>query len=135
MEEQWIQWKPIQGLSRKYHIKSILDNLGELKIILCDEKYENKLVTVTFDGTIASYKWTDETYRLKTIALLDKKYGKNFYGNWTFFKITNSLYLQLLSEDSFTIADSRSLIHFSLIDANSIVDIIATCEPIVELVE
>ncbi|OGI12004.1 MAG: hypothetical protein A2Y40_10985 [Candidatus Margulisbacteria bacterium GWF2_35_9] len=136
MKEEWKTWEPVSDLSEKYYIESVSNDLKKgLKIVVCDEKNEKKKVIITFEYAISSYKWTNETFRLDTAAFLDEKYGKKFYTKWTFFKVTNSSYLQLLSKESSGIADYYSLIHFAIIESNSILDIIASYEPNVEFVE
>jgi hypothetical protein len=136
MKEEWKKWEPIKGLSEKYYTKSILDDFEQgFKVVLCDEKNEKKQVIVTFENSVCSYKWTNETFRIDTAAFLDKQYGKDFYTKWTFFKVTNSPYLQLLSKESSGIANYYSPIHFAIIESNAITDIIASYEPKVTLEE
>ena len=133
MKEQWIQWKPIKNLSNRYYIESISDNYKEFKIIFCNEKNIEEKLSMIFQGSIGSYKWTDETFRLKTLSYLDEHYSENFYSEWTFFKITHSSYLKMLSEESCGISDSRAFIHFSFIEHNAIFDVITSSEPIIEI--
>jgi hypothetical protein len=135
MKEEWKKWEPIKGLSKKYYTESIIDDFDGFKVVLCDENNKGKKAIITFDSSVSSYKWTNETFRLDTAAFLDKEYGSNFYTEWTFFKITNSPYLQLLSKESSGIADYYSLIHFAIIESNAILDVIASYEPKVELIE
>ena len=134
LSEQWIQWKPINNLSPKYYIKSISDDIEGLKILLSDVKNEKQIVKIMFDDSTHSYRSTDESFRLSTINSLDKKYGTKFYSEWTFFKVDNSKYISWLSEQSYEIAESENLMHFSLIAVDSIVDVIAAYEPSVELI-
>ncbi len=133
MEEQWIRWEPIEGLSKKYYIESITYDSEELDIRLYDEKDRKKGLRIVF-ASVESYKWTEEGYALKTISILNETYGISFYANWTLFKIINSSYLQLLSEQSYTISDSLSLLHFTFIDPLSMVDVISKSEPKIELI-
>jgi hypothetical protein len=135
MQEQWIRWEPAKGLSSKYCIESILDNLEAFKIVLHDEHDSRKKIYIIFEGFVGSYKWTDETFRLGTVSFLNKQYGTKFYSEWTFFKVINSKYLRLISEESCSISDSRNLIHLVIIESNSILDIIAASEPKIEFVE
>lgn len=133
MQEQWVQWKPIKNLPNKYYIESISDNYKEFKIIFCNEKNSEEKLSMIFQGSIGSYKWTDETFRLKTLSYLDEHYPEDFYSKWTFFKVIHSPYLKMLSEESCGISDSRIFIHFSFIEHNAIFDIIASSEPIIEI--
>ena len=133
MLEQWIQWEPVKNLSNKYYIESISDNYKEFKIIFCNQKNSEEKLSMIFQGSIGSYKWTDETFRLKTLSYLDEHYPEDFYSEWTFFKVIHSSYLKILSEESCGISDSRILIHFSFIEHNAIFDIIASSEPTIKI--
>ncbi len=135
MQEQWVQWKPVNNLSTKYNIDAISDSLDNFKVELTDYNNGKNKVIVTFENSVDAYRTTDETFRLNCINTLDKQYGPDFYGKWTFFKVTNSKYIQWLSEESCTISDSLPLVHFSFIAANCILDVVTTYEPKVELVE
>jgi len=68
------------------------------------------------------------------INKIDERYGTEFYAEWTFFKVTNSEYIQWLSEQSYGIAESESLIHFSILAGDSIVDVIAAYEPKITII-
>jgi hypothetical protein len=135
MNEQWIKWEPNKKLAKKYEIDSILDNFNGFKIILSDVDDEKKKVQVVFKNSVDSYNYSEEGFRLKTVWRLGDKYGKNFYGDWTFFKITNSKYLSWLYEESVGMYESLTFIHFSFITPNAILDVVATYEPIVEIIE
>jgi hypothetical protein len=128
----WKRWEPIRNLQRKYYIVSVINIEEELSVILAAENNKNK-VQVLFKRA-ASYLLVDEGLRIRLIGLLDIQYGTTFYGDWTFFKVTNSLYLKWLSEESYGISDSPKLIHFSLIASDSIIDIISHEEPLVTII-
>lgn len=129
MDELWERWQPKTEISQKYYVDSILDNIKGLKIILSDSENEDSKIEIIFDDSVHAYRSTDESYRQKAINYIDEKYGTKFYSEWTLFKLTNSEYLEWISNQSFGIADSEELIHFSIVAVDSIIDIIATYEP------
>ena len=131
-KEEWIKWEPIKGLAPKYYIESISDCFKELKIILCDSDDKRKKVKIRFEGPIDSYTRTDKSFSLNTINFLNEKYGPEFYGKWTFFKVTGSKYLQWISEQSYEIYKANDFTHFSFITENSIIDVIDSWSPKVE---
>ncbi len=134
MREQWIKWQPVDGLLKKYYIKSIVHNDEEFKITFCSCEESINAIQMTFDR-MDSYRIQNETFRKNTIDFLYKNHGEDFYNNWTFFKVENSLYIQLTSEESCGWSSaSRKFIHFSFITSFEIVDVLATREPYVELV-
>ena len=131
MIEQWERWEPIAKLSAKYYVESICYHLENLTIVLFDEA--DTKVQVTFKKHIDSYRSVDESFRLSTMHDLSNRYGANFYGDWTFFKVTNSLYVTLLSKQP-CIDATLPLQHFSLITFNSIIDILSVDGPTLEFI-
>ena len=133
--EEYIQWKPASGLTEKYNIESIVtENMG-LKTVLFDDRGDERDVQILFKDSVRTYMCADETYRYSLICYLGKKYGIPFYGDWTFFKVTKSDYLDWLLRQSGDIGNKDQLVHYSILAANVILDVIATQEPIVTFVD
>lgn len=132
MEQVWERWEPTTEMSRKYYVNTISDNIIGLTIILSDSEDEDSMVSIVFDNSVHAYRSTDEGFRQKLINDIDEKYGTEFYSEWTLFKVTNSEYLEWISDQSYGIAKSEKLMHFSIVAADSIVDIIAAYEPRIE---
>lgn len=135
MIEAWIRWIPINGLAPKYYVASICSDEKGLIIGLYDWNNKNNKVRVTFHSLVGTYRNTYETYRSDFIYKLDERYGSAFYGDWTFFKVSNSSYAHWLSEQSSGINDIKSLVHFAFISMETIVDVLSIQEPTVELIE
>lgn len=131
VKEEWKKWEPIKNVSAKYYIDYILNDSKIFKIILIERDNEFNKVSILFESSIHAFRWSDETYRYKTIIMLSEKYGRSFYSG-TLFKITNSDYIKWLLDQSNKIKNENDLIHFSFIGANSVLDVIGTAEPIVE---
>ncbi|QQE74225.1 hypothetical protein KDJ56_20675 [Brevibacillus composti] len=129
MQENWERWEPVFGLSSKYYVESLSDSIEGFRILLSDANDEKKKVEVIFEDSVHAYRSTDESFRQSAINMIDELYGTEFYAEWTFFKVTNSKYIQWLSEQSYGITESESLIHFSILAGDSIVDVIAAYEP------
>jgi len=130
--EKWIKWEPITNLSDTYYIDSIIDDCDGLKIVLSESKNEHNKLSIIFESSVDFYAKTDETFVGSIINELNQLYGTKFYSEWTFFKRINSDHIQQLSKQSYGIADSRNLIHFSIIATDSILDVIAAYEPKIE---
>ena len=131
MTEQWTKWEPAPALIKKYWIDAVLDTADDFSILLSDANNANK-IQVIFENSVDAYRNADETYRYKLICDLNEKYGGDFYGSWTLFKVLNSEYLKWISEQSCTISDNRSLQHFSFIAADSVLDVVAPYEPMIK---
>lgn len=132
MQENWERWEPISGLSSKYYVESLSDSIEGFRILLSDAYDEYKKVEVLFEDSVHAYRSTDESFRQSVINKIDERYGTEFYSEWTFFKVTNSEYIQWLSEQSYGIAES--LTHFSILAGDSIVDVIAAYEPKIAII-
>lgn len=134
--EQWTRWEPIKGLSRKYYIDSTSDGIEGFIIILSDVENRKKRVRISFEYSVHAYRNTNESFTNQIICDLDAKYGTEFYGDWTFFKVTNSEYLQWLSEKSCGWSDAcGGFTHFSILSVEYILDIIDSTEPTVEFID
>jgi hypothetical protein len=95
------------------------------------KKDKHKKILVTFNQSIDAYRSTDESFRLKTMSEIDQSQGSAFYGQWTFFKVENSNYIQWLAEEAPEIFIPKDYMHFSFISVEGFVDIVTTYEPIV----
>ena len=116
-------------MSSKYYIESISDSINGFRIVLSDANDESKRVEVLFEESVHAYRSTDESFRQSTINNLDGRYGTEFFRDNTFFKVTNSEYIHWLSLQSYGIAESETIFHFSFLAVDSIVDVIAAYEP------
>lgn len=129
MEEDWQKWEVGSDLSAKYYIESISDSINGFRILLSDANDESKKVEVLFEDSVHAYRSTDESFRQSTINNLDERYGTEFFRDNTFFKVTNSEYIHWLSLQSYEIAESESIFHFSFLAVDSVVDVVAAYDP------
>ena len=84
-----------------------------------------------FDGTVHSYRVTNESFRLSTIKFMDEEVDGS---KGLFFKvIDNSEYFEWLVRESGEVVkvdiESNSLIHFVFVYSESFIDVIANYEP------
>lgn len=131
--EEWARWEPINGLSGKYFINSLIISEERLVIHLSDND-KIKKIEIVFDNGIDGYRYTNESFYFKIFGDLSQKYGTEFYKNWSFFKVTNSEYLQWLSKKSRTWSDQFTFIHFCIFGDDEVIDILARYEPIVKFI-
>lgn len=134
MMDQLVEWQPITGLEQKYCLESISDGRKGLKILLSAYADEKKQVQIIFEDSVDSYRCTDESLRLTSLSEFHAQLGDNFYKPWTFYRVNNSAYLKWLSEQSHGIYEPEFFKHFLLLTSNEVIDIIATYEPKVELI-
>ena len=135
MTEQWVKWEPIKGLAPKYYINSVSDSIKGFEIILSESKNEKKGLRIFWQYSPDAYRSTNESYTNEIIVDLYNRYGRDFYGQWTFFKVENSEYLQWLSQKSSGISDYNKFTHYSILSSEYIMDIIDNSDPVVELID
>ncbi len=133
--EQWIRWEPIKDLSEKYYVDAISDTKKGFRITLLDAHNEKKKVKIFFKKSVDFYQSTEETLTIKRLDELFCKYGEKFPTTWTFFKVTNSSYVQWLANQSCGIIEPQRLIHYAVLAIDYFVDIVDPCEPVVTLME
>ncbi len=134
MEKQWHSWEPINGLKGDYYIESISNNRKGFEITLLKENDNKNKVIIIFENSVLTFRKTSESFRLDFLGRLGQEYGVNFFANHNFFKISHSAYIQQFLEESENALDIASLIHFLIMDDDTIIDIIAGYEPKVELI-
>jgi hypothetical protein len=125
MQEQWKQWKPVQGLANKYYIESAFHTSEGLRLFFFETYNAQKRLQIIFENPVEAYRNTDESYDLALIDMLDAHYGTSFYGDWTFFKVENSLYMKWLFEQSKNSVSVHELTHFAFITSNFLFEVIA----------
>jgi len=134
MQEGWVRWEPIKGLSNKYDVKSLLISADGLMITLSADSNESHTVKVAFVSSSGAYRQTNDQSKITLLSNeLSQRYGEAFLSNWTFFKIENSAYLAWLEQESCTWSTYYEFNHFCLLGKNSFIDIAARLEPDVKI--
>ncbi len=132
--EEWTRWEPINGLSGKYYLDYFSWSEKGFIVELISERKKER-IQILFDEYIDAYRYTNESFYFKLAGDLSDKYGDDFYGNWSFFKVTNSEYLKWLSEKSCTLSDQMHFVHFCILGGDEVIDIINNDEPKVKIIE
>ena len=86
MYGKWSQWKSMMDLPQKMYMENLTGSWDEGLEITLKSSDDNRGIKLIFGAaSIISYQSTDEVKRLKTIYLLERTYGKDYYKNWTLF--------------------------------------------------
>lgn len=136
MVEEWSKWKPekLEVLPAATYLKRLTRD-DDILLISFETEEEGKLVNVTFNKFVFSYRSTDEGNRLKLLVDLNIKYGEDFYKDWRFFKIKNSPYIRWLHEENCGIYREEEIYHFVFITNMELIEVLATYDPEVKIVE
>ncbi len=120
-------------ISGNYLIKSINDDIGKFTITLTSDQGKHN-VRVIFHESIDISRGTKLSYRKDALDELIRRYGKKFFSEWPFFKVTNSAFIQWLSNESHELVGyTDGLTHFVFLGSNYIVDVIEGYEPKIEV--
>ncbi len=125
--EEWTRWEPKQNIIERYYI-DFFGMVGENWDFVIKLHNDEQKIEIRFDGMVASYKYTNESFCFRIFGELSEKYGGDFYSNWSFFKINNSEYIKWIIEKSY---DSEEFMHFCIVGGDEVIDIIANHEPTV----
>jgi hypothetical protein len=134
MEERWMCWEPASDLQKRYYIEALCDSMQGFRVILSDAKDRNKRVLINFEDSVEGYRYSEETMRCNLIYELSEKYGRDFCGDWSLFRVENSSYMQWAIAESLNIVENWGLQHFCIIGSMSVLDIINGLEPKVTII-
>ena len=128
-KEKWIRWKPKLNLTSFYFVCRRRFFGNSLEIFLSDPYEKEKDLKFLFDNSVLFYGVTEERCRLSTIGYLGQTYNGSLLAEWSFFKVFNSEALSYILSLSETEVDGKELTHFSIVDDDLILDVIASKEP------
>jgi hypothetical protein len=121
MLEKLIRWEPTSGIAPvPYKIGDIERSQNELSFFLYQSTNTQPNICVIFKKWVWAYRYT------KTLL-------HHCHETWPFFKVDNSSYLQWLSEQSGGLSNNPRLKHFSFITPSTLLDVIDSREPKIEL--
>lgn len=132
--EEWVKWVPLEGLPFKMYLESLIDDKDGISLLLTSKDGSNK-VQIFFEGSVLSYRNTDEGRRLKTLNFLDEKYGKDFYTTWSMFKISNSAYLDWFEQETYKIYGDYNIVHYVFLTCDDVVEVLSTYEPQITIIK
>lgn len=134
-EEIWHKWLPnAENLSKKYSVAAVDDIIGEFNIYLYDEKSSKKICVNFYDSTDISRR-TNIFFRSAELELISLRNGENFFKDWSFFKISDSKFIQDLVKESYGMLNAAYSIHFVIVGSNCVVDVVTNYEPKIEFIE
>ncbi len=129
MLEHWEKWIPSPDITSMYEIESINYDEHGFKITLFDIENKKNKIDLIYENWVFAFRKNDGIYKENIIDTIKKQNPTKFCDNWTFFKVTNSKYLQWIFEQSLETCDLSYFSHFSFITPTSILDIPDTHEP------
>ena len=133
-KEVWHKWLPDDpNLSKKYVVTAIEDIIGAFNIYLHDKRIQ-KSICLNFYKSALIFRKTDINYRfaeLERISSEQSEQKESFCKEWSFFKISDSEYLNELIEEACGILNPQNFIHFVIVGSNCVVDVITNYEPMI----
>ena len=130
--EKWKNWLPLSNMPFLSHIKSVLLDGKGLTIICFDNEKKNKII-FKFNGTIYTYRFTEEGSFLKTFDYLNKNYSKPFVHGTSLFEVENSKYLKWFKEESYDAWNVDEFKHYVIYTSDDILEVLSPYPPEVEI--
>lgn len=133
MVEQWEEWTPICNASGKYILDAITDIPENFSVTFSGVNREQKRIRVDF-GRVQAYQFTDVNLQSNLIRGLDELLQERLRGSFIFYRVTNSRYLQWLTDQSYGFIP-ENFMHFSFVAENFILDVVDSDEPKIQILE
>jgi hypothetical protein len=137
MAEKWSVWKPITGIDKLLtttYLKCLIRD-NDVLLLSFEIEEQGKLINVSFNGYIHSYRSTDEGNRLKMLSEISDRYGEQFIKDWRFFKVDDSEYINWLNEQNFGVYVGMEILHFVFITNTDVIEVLSGYYPEVRIVD
>lgn len=122
--EKWIP-KPTP-LHIIYDLVALIDDYDGLSITLSDEA--NNHYKITWSGKVESYFCNSEEARLDFISTTYKSLKEQF-GDWSFYKVRQSEYVNWVSKSSCNLISETRLEHYLIVTKNNLVEVVTYTDP------
>lgn len=124
--ENWILYNPLNLPPCKAFSVEIIQKENTVFSVECD----NCFVNLVFDCFVPVYLYSYEGIRLATYAPIQEKNNDRYYfTKWFLYKIENSSFIKWAMSECFGLYQNHNLLHFCIVTADDVVDIIASCKP------
>jgi hypothetical protein len=128
-------WKPLSEIGGRYWFESVFYENYNLIFSFKKHEQQDTHVRIVCKGHVGSYKYTDESYKQESFEYIDTIEDIKAVRPWCFYKVENSCYLKIMSEESNTWSDHIHFEHYCVLGVDEVIDIISAGEPVVELYE
>lgn len=119
-----VKLEPVKNLSSMHSLEYIDDKLNGLFICLKEVGYNNLKINILFENGFNSYRVIDRDISDLNIDFEDKKIDRLELCSWTFFKVINSKYSELLSKMSYGIYDKSEFEHYLFCCSNALIEVV-----------
>ena len=132
MSEKWSKWIPSKKVPAILYPEKIVDSNEGLFISFKNQSKSQNIIFI-YDGTLFTYRNTEEGVFLRTIDYLHKNYSPDFYGEWSLFKVENSQYLRWFNEESLGVYQDQNIEHYVFYTSDVIIEVLSPYSPEIEI--
>jgi hypothetical protein len=144
MSEKKRIWQPLRNIEGAYWFEFVVDSREFIKNGNCtkisriikfrlrNDTQENKNIDIIFND-IASYRITNESYDRDSVDVIENEKELKSKGVWGFYTIENSSFIAFIEGQTGIPSTIYNFKHYRIITIDDYIDIIASCEPKVEL--
>lgn len=135
-QENWVVWKPYEGLPTKCSLDVVNNSLDQLHILVSKYKEASPFkISVIFNRPFFMYRVSDETSTIGLLYDVTAKYGNEFIHSSSFFIIENSSYRNWLVAQAGGLLGAKNIHHYCIYTVNYVVDVLALQAPLVTIVQ
>lgn len=121
------KWEPIPGLQDEMYMEGLYDDYEGFRILLKGSDDHARMLRITFDPPLV-YRVIDEGDLLSYDRVNDYEPS----GQWAFFIVENSSYLEWFQHISQGIHDENAIVHYAIFTPNECIEVLSEYGPEVE---
>ena len=125
--DNWILWNPDNIESCAAYSAQITQDENEMRVAVdCTDQ----IIDVIFEGFVPIYVYSDEGIRMATYMPVQEKNNDKFYfRKWFLYEVKNSDFMSWALKESCGFYLEKDLMHFCIVTANDVIDILTTAAP------
>lgn len=121
-DEKLVRWQKVDGLPGSFEVDALHDDDKGFRLVCQSERAGSRAFMLRFQSVIA-YRLVNESYRLRLVG------GGVSCGVYI---VENSRLVAWLLDESYGAWNSARLMHYLLVAAEDVVDVVSEWEPVVE---
>jgi len=130
-------WNPLNYSTKAsiYMLSHITDGPTKFEFVLSSIHEKNiTKIKILFRKSTQAYKITRKKYDAETLPMIKLAFGTQFDPEWMFYTASESSYLEWIASESYDVWKPLGFIQFSFITSDMIIDVVASYEPEVMLI-
>ena len=124
-KEEYLDWRPVEGVPARIHCEAIHDDVEGLRILLHGDDPSGPTLRLRFESVVG-YRNINESYRLRTWGQLDMS------SRSPLLRVRNSQWVDWLAEEAGGVFEPANVTHYAVFTSEDCIDIASEFAPTVE---